>query len=72
MTYKKFAALWCSINGLDSIKNASSGGSHKALLDQNGKVVTGIFAHGEAQTFGKRTIKYVRDAFHQIGYTPAR
>ncbi len=70
--YQDFAALWRSINGPDSIKNASSGGSHKALLDQNGKVVTGIFAHGEAQTFGKRTIKYVRDAFNQIGYTPAR
>ncbi|MBL8677072.1 MAG: hypothetical protein JNJ47_06615 [Alphaproteobacteria bacterium] len=70
--YQDFAALWRSINGLDSIKNASSGGSHKALLDQNGKVVTGIFAHGEAQTFGKRTIKYIRDAFHQIGYGPTR
>lgn len=70
--YQDFAALWRSINGPDSIKNASSGGSHKALLDQNGKVITGIFAHGESQTFGKRTIKYVRDAFHQIGYGPTR
>ncbi|MBX9621694.1 MAG: hypothetical protein K2X28_06695 [Alphaproteobacteria bacterium] len=66
--YQDFAALWRSINGPDSIKNASSGGSHKALLDQSGKVVTGIFAHGEAQTFGKCTIMYIRDAFRQIGY----
>ncbi|MBX9786578.1 MAG: hypothetical protein K2Y08_04500 [Alphaproteobacteria bacterium] len=70
--YKKLATLWRFINGPDSIKNASSGGSHKALLDQNGKVVTGIFAHGEAQTFGKSSIQYVRDAFNQIGYGPTR
>ena len=66
--YQDFAALWRAINGSVSIKNSSSGGAHKELLDSHGKFITGIFAHGEAQTFGKRSIQYIRDALIQIGY----
>ena len=65
--YADFATLWRHINGQSSIKE-STGSSHKALLDQAGNVVTGIYAHNENERFGKRAIKYVRDAFKQIGY----
>jgi hypothetical protein len=65
--YSDFAALWRPINGDDSIQE-SKGGSHKVLLDSDRNKITGIFAHGNNQTFGKRSIIYIRDAFNQIGY----
>lgn len=67
--YDALSSLWKYINGVKSIKE-SSGGSHKELLDQNGRVITGIFAHGGNQTFGHRTIRYIRDALIQVGYQP--
>lgn len=66
--YKDFAGLWRYINGSNSIPECR-GGSHKKLLNAQGDTITGIYAHGDNQTFGKRTIKYIRDAFKQIGYT---
>ena len=51
-----------------SIKIPLLEGAHKELLASHGKFITGIFAHGEAQSFGKRSIKYIRDALIQIGY----
>lgn len=67
VTYKKLATLWRHINGENSISEGKRG-SHKELRDSKDKVIAGIFAHGDSQTFGHRSIKYIRDALIEIGY----
>lgn len=67
VSYKLFASLWRHINGPDSIKE-STGSSHIALLDANGRVVGGTFAHGPSMTYSKKTIGYIREALSMIGF----
>lgn len=65
--FGQIKALWHAINGPDSVRE-TSGSSHKALLDADGRVVAGTFAHGNAMTYSKKTIPYIRDAFTKIGF----
>lgn len=64
--YSELHSLWTHVNGDSSIRQ--TGGSHKELMDKDGKVVTGIYAHGNNQRYGPKSIKYIRDAFIKIGY----
>lgn len=67
VSYGDFARLWRHINGEKSI-NESKGSSHKSLLDADGRVVAGTFSHGDAMTYSRRTIPYIRDALIRIGF----
>lgn len=60
---------WENLNGKNTAKQ-SSGGSHVTLFDKNKKVVGGTFAHNDAQTYGYRSIKFIRDALWAIGCLP--
>lgn len=66
-----FKMLWMHINGERSIKSPGSGGSHRALLNREGKVVGSTFAHGNNQTYTHKTIKYLRDALLSVGIKPS-
>lgn len=67
VSFGQIKALWQEINGPNSVRE-TSGSSHKAFLDANGKVVAGTFAHGNAMTYSKKTIPYIRDALTKIGF----
>ncbi|MCX7343661.1 MAG: hypothetical protein NT128_05920 [Proteobacteria bacterium] len=71
VTYADFASLWKAINGKDSISE-STGGSHKALLDADGKVVAGIFAHNANMEYTRRTVPYLRGAIDLLGISLAQ
>ena len=74
--YREFASLWRAIVGIkisggkDIGKNTireSTGTSHKALLDADGRVVTGIFAHNNNMECTRRTLPYLRYAIEMLG-----
>jgi hypothetical protein len=69
LSYADFSSLWRAINGKNSIRE-SAGSSHKALLDADGKVVAGIFAHNKGMEYTKRTFAYLRDAVSRLGIDP--
>lgn len=70
VSYGEFATVWNHINGEKSIKSPGSGGSHRALLNAQGHVVGSTFAHGDRQTYGPKTVKYLRDALLNVGVRP--
>lgn len=72
VSFGAFANLWRHINGANSIKSPGSGGSHRALLNAQGQVVGSTFTHGDKQTYGPKTVKYLRDALLQVGATPSQ
>jgi hypothetical protein len=69
VNFGQFKSLWKHVAGEKSVIE-STGSSHKKLIGPNGEVF-GTFAHGDAMTYGPRTIKYIRDALIQIGYGPS-
>jgi len=69
LSYADYSSLWRAINGKNSIRE-STGGSHKILLDADGKVVAGIFAHNKSMKYTKRTFSYLRDAISRLGINP--
>ncbi|MEN8236370.1 MAG: hypothetical protein ABFQ95_02295 [Pseudomonadota bacterium] len=69
VTYANFKSLWRHVHGDQSVKE-STGSSHKKLISTTGQVF-GTFAHGDNMTYTHRTIKYLRDALTQTGYTRA-
>jgi hypothetical protein len=62
-----FKSMWEHVNGKGSVRSSKSGSSHRALLDKDGKVVLGTFAHGDSQTYTRHTVKYLRAALRAIG-----
>ena len=69
LSYADYSSLWRAINGKNSIRE-STGSSHKILLDADGKVVAGIFAHNKSMEYTKRTFSYLRDAISRLGINP--
>ncbi|MGI4852202.1 MAG: hypothetical protein ACRYGR_09720 [Janthinobacterium lividum] len=68
-TFGQFKNLWEKINGHNTVRS-DSGGSHYRLLNTDGKVVGGTFAHGEGQTYCAKTVRYLRDALYTVGVAP--
>ena len=69
LSYADYSSLWRAINGKNSIRE-STGSSHKILLDADGKVVAGIFAHNKSMEYTKRTFSYLRYAIIRLGINP--
>ena len=65
--FGEFRHLWESINGKDTVRCSGSGSSHYALLNREGQVVTGTFAHGDNQQYTRSTVRYLRAALNAIG-----
>lgn len=72
VSFGEFASVWRHVNGANSIKSPGSGGSHRALLNAQGQVIGSTFTHGDKQTYGPKTVKYLRDALLQVGATPSQ
>jgi hypothetical protein len=68
INYGEFKNFWIKMGG-KIIEN--TGSSHKQLIGPNGDALYGVSAHNEAQTYGKKTIKYFRAALYYIGCRPS-
>jgi hypothetical protein len=71
VSWREMRNLWESINGKGTARQ-NSGGSHVTLYHKNKTVVGGIFAHNDAQTYGYRGIRFIRDALWDIGCRRSR
>jgi hypothetical protein len=67
ISYGEFRAFWQKMNG--TVIEAT-GSSHKQLIGPNSDPLYGVSSHNDADTYGKKMIKYFRTALYYIGCRP--
>ncbi len=65
--YRDFESIWNRINGAGSIVSGASRGSHRKLLNKDGKWAGSIFTHGNNHSYSGDYLPYLRKNFEAIG-----